>query len=88
MLNACRDVFDQYRAISLNVHCVLVPKKDIAVIPPSPMEGVATDVKDMDVHDIVRLDEVYNIELNWLAFNWRVLHMAAEVLSGWYKREN
>jgi len=68
--------------------CVAVPKveakakqskADVQLVPPEPIEGVADDVQDMELHDITRKDEVYNVELNWLAFNWRVLHMASEV---------
>ena len=58
---------------------VLVSKVPAMTIPPDPIEGVTADVKEMDMQDMTAKDDVYNIELNWLAFNWRVLHMAAEV---------
>lgn len=60
---------------------MLVPKVASVTIPPEPIEGVTADVKEMDLKEMTAKDDVYNIELNWLAFNWRVLHMAAEVRS-------
>ena len=66
--------------IHMILNCsVLVSKEPIFTIPPQSMDGVTEDVKGMTLNEITHKDDVYNIELNWLAFNWRVLHMAAEV---------
>ncbi len=36
------------------------------------------DVGSLSVADVCASDEVYNVELSWLAFNWRVLAMARD----------
>lgn len=48
-------------------------------MPPHHMEEITIDIENMTNKQISKLDEVYNIELNWLSFNWRVLSMANEV---------
>ena len=46
------------------------------VMPPRPQPSIAHDVEPVPDEDLVSSPEVYNIELSWLAFNWRVLSMA------------
>ncbi|GMH42263.1 hypothetical protein BSKO_10182 [Bryopsis sp. KO-2023] len=55
-------------------------------MPPSPMEGVATNPADYSVQDLCYLDEVYNQQLSWLSFNWRVMAMATEETTPLYER--
>ena len=46
-------------------------------MPPKPQLSIAhDDVVAKPLEDLVSSSEVYNIELSWLAFNWRVLSMA------------
>ena len=45
-------------------------------MPPKPQLSIAHDVVPKPVEDLVASPDVYNIELSWLAFNWRVLSMA------------
>ena len=50
------------------------------VAPPFAQVGTeeSRDVlKDLDVETLTRSDSVFNPEMSWLAFNWRVLAMAA-----------
>jgi len=42
-------------------------------MPPEPMNGVRVDLSDIDSETLVESDEVYNHELSWMSFNWRVL---------------
>jgi hypothetical protein len=41
-------------------------------MPPEPMNGVRVDLSDIDSETLVSSDEVYNHELSWMSFNWRV----------------
>ena len=48
--------------------------------PPFIPEGTETDVerfKDEDIESFILNDKIFNPEMSWLAFNWRVLAMAA-----------
>ena len=45
-------------------------------MPPHPMVNILPDVSHMSTLELVESSEVYNVELSWLAFNWRVLSMA------------
>ncbi|XP_024395667.1 uncharacterized protein [Physcomitrium patens] len=49
------------------------------VMPLQKQEGLEADVADIGLDALVVADLVYNKELSWLAFNWRVLHMALDV---------
>nr|XP_024395668.1 uncharacterized protein LOC112291913 isoform X5 [Physcomitrium patens] len=48
-------------------------------MPLQKQEGLEADVADIGLDALVVADLVYNKELSWLAFNWRVLHMALDV---------
>jgi hypothetical protein len=56
------------------------------VMPPQKQVGLEADVKHIDLKDLVVADSVYNKELSWLAFNWRVLHMALDVQTPLFER--
>ena len=45
-------------------------------MPPKPQLSIAHEVEATSLEDLVNSGEVYNVELSWLAFNWRVLSMA------------
>jgi len=45
-------------------------------MPPTPMNGVRTDLSEIDLATLVEADSVYNHELSWMSFNWRVLAMS------------
>lgn len=45
-------------------------------MPPKPQLSIAHEVEATSLEDLVSSGEVYNVELSWLAFNWRVLSMA------------
>ena len=50
------------------------------VTPPFAQEGTEESkevLRELDVETLVRSDSVFNAEISWLAFNWRVLAMAA-----------
>ena len=50
------------------------------VTPPFAQEGMEEDkdaLSEYDVETLVKSDPVFNAEMSWLAFNWRVLAMAA-----------
>jgi Polyphosphate kinase N-terminal domain len=46
------------------------------IMPPKPQLGIAHEVAPTPLEELIASPEVYNIELAWLAFNWRVLSMA------------
>lgn len=46
------------------------------LMPPHRQEGLLADVSGLKMETMVLADAVYNKELSWLAFNWRVLYMA------------
>lgn len=48
------------------------------VVPPMPMNGVAEDLSGKSFEELVKSHDVYNHELSWLAFNWRVLAVAMD----------
>ncbi|KAG0588092.1 hypothetical protein KC19_2G215500 [Ceratodon purpureus] len=48
------------------------------IMPSQKQEGLEADVAGFGVETLVVADSVYNKELSWLAFNWRVLHMALD----------
>ncbi len=48
------------------------------VMPPEPQDGVLQDVHGLDLDALVSSEEVYNVELATLAWNWRVLSLAAD----------
>ena len=51
------------------------------VTPPFYSEGVIEDSEtfsDYEVYALVTDDAVFNAEMSWLAFIWRVLAMAAD----------
>lgn len=48
------------------------------VIPPRDLVLVDADVSDCTVEQLSRQPEVYNRELSWLDFNWRVLQEALD----------
>jgi hypothetical protein len=46
------------------------------LMPPHRQDGLLADVSGLKMETMVLADAVYNKELSWLAFNWRVLYMA------------
>eukprot|EP00959_Pyramimonas_sp_CCMP1952_P056994 1189885-Pyramimonas_sp.AAC.1 len=40
-------------------------------MPPAPMNGVRTDLSNIDLATLVEADSMYNHELSWMSFNWR-----------------
>lgn len=47
--------------------------------PLHSMEGVISNPDHLSIEELCTCDEVYNQELSWLMFNWRVLSMAGDV---------
>ena len=45
-------------------------------MPPQTVEGVLGNVAKVSLQGLCDNDDVYNLELSWLAFNWRVLSMS------------
>lgn len=41
-------------------------------VPPQPIEGVCEDCSRFEMDELVASDAVYNHELSWTTFNWRV----------------
>jgi hypothetical protein len=41
-------------------------------VPPHPIEGVCEDCSQFELDELVASDAVYNHELSWTTFNWRV----------------
>lgn len=51
----------------------LAPKELLYItVPPHPIEGVCEDCSHFEVDELVASDAVYNHELSWTTFNWRV----------------
>ena len=48
------------------------------IVPPHQQPGLQADIEDLEFDGLFH-DQVYNVELSWLAFNWRVLSMATLV---------
>ncbi|CAI5462292.1 unnamed protein product [Closterium sp. Yama58-4] len=48
------------------------------LMPPWEQEGLMKDVSGLSIDALVSADAVYNKELSWLAFNWRVLYQALD----------
>lgn len=49
-----------------------------AVVPPTDTFFLERDVSGRSVEDLCTAPEIYNRELSWLDFNWRVLHEAKD----------
>lgn len=49
-----------------------------AVMPPPDTMFLERDVSGRTVEELCTAPEIYNRELNWLDFNWRVLHEARD----------
>ena len=47
-------------------------------LPPQPVHIPAVDPASLSLDELSSSDELYNRELSWLDFNWRVLHQAAD----------
>lgn len=41
-------------------------------MPPFPLEGLLEDCSELEMDELVESDAVYNHELSWTSFNWRV----------------
>ena len=51
------------------------------------MEGmIQEDVRQLDLQAVLNSDSVFNPELSWLSFNWRVLWMAADKRTPLFER--
>lgn len=48
-------------------------------MPPHQQNGVESDVAELSLGDLCGSHRAYNVELSWLAFNWRVLSLASAV---------
>eukprot|EP00850_Spirogloea_muscicola_P016700 SM000137S00478 [mRNA] locus=s137:341337:347444:- [translate_table: standard] len=48
------------------------------LMPPVKQDGLLEDVSGLDIDSMMLSDAVYNKELSWLAFNWRVMGMALD----------
>lgn len=48
-------------------------------MPPHEQEGLQADLAGMSLSDLCGSDRAYNVELSWLAFNWRVISLASAV---------
>jgi hypothetical protein len=48
-------------------------------MPPHQQMGLLADLSGLSLDELCSSDSAYNVELAWLAFNWRVLSMAAVV---------
>lgn len=46
-------------------------------MPPHQQMGLLADLSGLSLDELCSSDSAYNVELAWLAFNWRVLSMAA-----------
>ena len=49
-----------------------------AIMPPPDTMFLERDVSGRTVEELCKAPEIYNRELNWLDFNWRVLHEARD----------
>jgi hypothetical protein len=47
-------------------------------LPPHPIIEPGYDITTLSIEELSSSDEVYNRELSWLDFNWRVLHEAVD----------
>ena len=47
-------------------------------LPPSLVIEPAFDITTLSIDELSSSEEVYNRELSWLSFNWRVLHEAVD----------
>ncbi len=47
-------------------------------LPPHPIIEPGYDITTLSIDELSSSDEVYNRELSWLDFNWRVLHEAVD----------
>eukprot|EP00271_Cylindrocystis_brebissonii_P022321 TRINITY_DN854_c0_g1_i2.p1 TRINITY_DN854_c0_g1~~TRINITY_DN854_c0_g1_i2.p1 ORF type:complete len:1017 (+),score=208.66 TRINITY_DN854_c0_g1_i2:402-3452(+) len=58
-----------------------------AITPPAGLQkDLRLDLTGLDIATLVQSDEVYNKELSWLAFNWRVLYMALDCRTPLFER--
>ena len=48
-------------------------------MPPHQQDGAESDVAELSLGDLCGSHRAYNVELSWLAFNWRVLSLASAV---------
>ncbi|KAG0612135.1 hypothetical protein M758_6G004600 [Ceratodon purpureus] len=67
------------KADSVAVEVCQPPAVGNVVMPPQKQDGLEADVAGIGIDTLVVADSVYNKELSWLAFNWRVVHMALDV---------
>mmetsp|Transcript_17988 Transcript_17988/g.61289 ORF Transcript_17988/g.61289 Transcript_17988/m.61289 type:complete len:984 (-) Transcript_17988:169-3120(-) len=60
--------------------CVADPEdpREAWVMPPCKLPGMQSSVEGLSDTELVDSDAVYNHELSWLQFNWRVLAMAVD----------
>lgn len=65
----------------------VVKRKGRVVMPPfGVQEALAQDLTGADLDTLMLSDEVYNKELSWLAFNWRVLYTALDERTPLFER--
>lgn len=69
------------------VHLFFLKSFQEVVVPPFGMEGmIKEDVRKLDLQAVLNSDSVFNPELSWLSFNWRVLWMAADKRTPLFER--
>eukprot|EP00793_Prasinoderma_coloniale_P000471 PRCOL_00005456-RA len=52
------------------------PTSGEIIMPPSKLPGIVEDIREIDPEYYTTADPIMNVELGWLAFNWRVLALA------------
>eukprot|EP00270_Netrium_digitus_P003372 TRINITY_DN13853_c0_g1_i1.p1 TRINITY_DN13853_c0_g1~~TRINITY_DN13853_c0_g1_i1.p1 ORF type:complete len:925 (+),score=264.64 TRINITY_DN13853_c0_g1_i1:272-2776(+) len=65
---------------------VIRQETEDGIMPPWKQDGLQENLDGFDISTLVHSDAAYNKELSWLAFNWRVLHMALDPRTPLFER--